>query len=119
VQLAAARGAAREKALEELHRRGDDDRRVPVLGGAAELVDRVGAAPVLARVAQGGVPVEAGMVLEDVGLGPQRRAKDRGGLLDDRREWDHVDHPAHSVRLLFRVGNIGRGKRGASLGIGD
>ena len=52
VQLAAARGARGEQALEELHVGGDDDRRGPVLHGELELVPVGLGAVGVARVAR-------------------------------------------------------------------
>ena len=113
VQLAAAGGAAGEKTLEELHRGGDDDRRVPVLRRALQPGEAVRLRPLLRFRA---FPVHAGMVLQHVVLRAQGAAEHVDGLFDDRGEGHHIDHAPQPMpaRMLQREGE--RGQRLAAAG---
>ncbi len=112
VQLAARGGATGEQALEELHRRGDHDRRIPVLSCAAEFGETL--LPLVVGVLDPArrVPVEACVMLQHAVIRPERLAEDRGGLLDDRGVGDDVDHPVQAVAAgVFQR----EGKRGQRL----
>ena len=105
VQLAAARRPVGEEAFEELDRRGDDDGRIPVLHGEAELVSPLAFGDALL--------VEGAMVFEDefAVLVPQGRPELGRGLLDDAGKGDDVDDALEPVleRMLQGEGERGEG----------
>ena len=114
VQLAAARGARGEQALEELHIGGDDDRRGPVLHGELELV-LVGHRAVGVPRVRPPLVLDGRMMLQH-DLVAQHAAEDRGGLVDDGGERDGVDDPLVAVRLGVVKGEAERGERLAAAG---
>ncbi|MCR6700788.1 MAG: hypothetical protein NVV68_06425 [Dokdonella sp.] len=110
VQLPALRGPIREQALEELHSRGNDDGRIPVLHRQPAL---------LFRLQLGlGVLEERAMVLEDRVLAEvaEGLAEDAGGLLDDAGERNHIDHAAQPMRNRVIERPCQRGERLAAAG---
>ena len=98
MQLAAAGGPVGEQALEELYRGRHHDRRIPVLGRAAQLAGAaalvVAAAPRTPHVLPRRLPVVAGVVFEHVLVVSQRFAEHLRGLLDDGGERDDDDNAA-------------------------
>ncbi len=91
MELAAARRAVREQALEELHGRGHHDGGVPVLHGVMQLLpclrDVTGALYVLAVVLQHCLWAQR----------PQSVTENSGVLLHDARKGDDVDDPLQAV----------------------
>ena len=106
VQLAAFRRAVCEQALEELNRRCDDDRHVPVFGCQAELGPRFARAERLL--------VESAVMFKDeiavVPVSCERRTEHRGILLDDAGVGNDVDHPPQSVPQHMLQGESKRGQ---------
>lgn len=116
MQLAAAARPVGEQALEEPHRRRHHNGSVPGLGGATEAVNGSAATAALLRDADCGVPVERGVVLEDVvavrsaGHLAQRAADHAGRLLHDGGERDDVSDAAQAVADGMVQGEEQRGQ---------
>nr|WP_205666067.1 hypothetical protein [Aquabacter cavernae] len=106
VQLAAARGAVRVQALEELHRRGHHDGNVPILRRALKFGDGGGRLVIGQALAARRLPIEAGMVFENIGVITQGRAEDGRGLIDDGCIGNDVDDAVQLVpnRMFQREG---------------
>ena len=96
VKFAAAGRAVPVERFKELHRRGDDDRSVPVFSGQSFPVKgRIGLVSIHLVVC-------AGVMLDDIFFS-QHFPENFGGLVDDGGIGDHINHPV-------LVGGLGMGQ---------